>query len=254
MPLLKRNVKVIKNPNRYTYKESMTNRYGGKKIVYSNFARELLRENPGIIKAVNFLSNNKKEKRFVDEKNRFEILKVTNQIINKKRTDSSFASDGFVLIINKKKPVRFFIKETRDKVELSLTEELIALRLIEKDAREIGFKIIKPHFAFDSYLDRKKFPFHRQLIKSFIVYELSYLPTVRDVVNKKKINVEDVKKINQKFSKLKEILKKKGLRDIDLDDRNCFIDLSKKPFDLFLFDPLTYDANYNVLRREIEKI
>ncbi len=100
------------NPNQLTYKDTIPYRYYGKKLVYTNFAIEVLKENPGIIKAINFLSKNKKEIRFVEDKGRFEILKVTNQIINKKRTTSAYTSEGYLLIINKAKPIRFFIKET----------------------------------------------------------------------------------------------------------------------------------------------
>jgi len=243
-----------KNPNQFTYKDTQPYRYHGKKLVYSNFARDLLKENPGIIKAINFLSRNKKEIRFVDKKGKFEILKVTKQIINQKRTTSTYTSEGYVLIINKVKPIRFFIKETRGVVEFSLTEELLALRSIEKEAKKVGFKIIKPHFAFDNYSQKKGFFYNPSNLKSFIAYELSYFLTVTDAINKKKLTLKDKKEINSKFSKLNQSLEKIGFKDLDLDKKNCFVDLSKKPVDLYLFDPLTYGENYSIFTKEIDKI
>ncbi|NCP71789.1 hypothetical protein GW835_00130 [archaeon] len=179
--------KTSKHPDQLTYKDNRPYRYLGKKLIYNNFARKVLIENPGIIKAIDFLSKNKKEIRFVDKKGNFEILKVTNQILNNRNTSVLNTSNGFVLIVNNKKPIRFFIKETKGKVDMSLTEELLALRLIEKEAKKSGFKIIKPHFAFDNYSQKKGFFYNASDLRSFIAYDLSYLITVSDAIKKKNL-------------------------------------------------------------------
>lgn len=222
--------KVNENPSKLTYKDTSIYRYRGKKILYTGLAKELLKENSGLLKAVNFLSKNKSERRFVDPKNRFEILKVTNQIISQKRSFSpSFTKNAFVLTINKKKPLRFFIKETRGHVDFSLTEEMLALKIIEKKAKANGFKIIKPHFSFDNYPKRKGFFYDHTLMKSFIVYQLSYLSTVSDAISKKKLTSLQKKEIASRFSKLNESLKNLGFKNLDLKQDNCFVDFSKKP-------------------------
>ncbi len=71
---------------------------------------------------------------------------------------------------------------------------------------------------------------------------------------RKKLTAVEKKNIDIKFSQLNQTLTKIGFFDLDLNKRNCFIDFSKKPADLYLFDPLTFSENYSFFTKEISKI
>lgn len=201
----------------------------GKKLSYNLYAKKLISENPGLLKAFDYLVKNKSEKRFVSDKEKFEILRVTNIVKNNKREIAcGFTNEAFVLTLNKyKPPKRFFIKYSLDyRGKLSLTQELISLKYIEKIAKEHGFEIIKPHFAFDNF--NKK--------GSFIAYDFSYLKTLRETSVGTTINTEYNKIINKIIDLKIDLCKNLGINSTDITEKNIFIDMSIKPYKLYLFD------------------
>ncbi len=238
---------ISENKDKYTLSETKEikpvlfltkNKYKGKKLIYNQFSKQIISENPGILKAFNFLLKNPKENLFVSKKNSFEIFRITKTIKNNERSFTPyFTKDAFILTINSEVKKRFFIKYSKNKfgAKYSATQELISLRLIEGYASQVGFKIIKPHFAFDNFNNKG----------GFIVYDFSYLHTVSDAYKMAKISNSELIEIKNRISSLNNLLDRKlDLNNIDINIKNIFIDFTKKPYSLYLFD--TYAFNQNI--------
>lgn len=237
---VKKNIKSIRKDN-FTYNETTSLRFKGNKLIYNNLSKRIIKENPNLLRSVLLLSNTFKKK-ITDPNKRFVIEKITNKIINKKKQSAGYISNAFTLKVKVDGSVlKFFIKETLQKkgLNISLTEEMMGLKIIEKDAKRFGFNIIKPHLAFDGYKDSKK---------SFIVYNFSKLLTVREAFDLKKISEKQTREISDRLLKFERFLKDKGLKEPDVNDRNCFVDFSEKPFKLYLFDVNTLEWNHSLLK------
>jgi len=217
--------------NKFHYLQTSSKINSGKKLIYNNFSKRLIRENPGIIKAIDFLSKNKLEKRFVDPKERFEVLRVRDFIVNdvqRLKSRGYLTRDAFVLRVNSgKKEYRFFLKNQG----LSSVQELVLLKSIEEYAKKSGFNIIQPHLALDNNLDI-------DYNKRYIVYDFTDKLTVSDAFNSKKISPEKFYDIFDRLSDFKKLLENKYSIPIEnLNTKNIFIDLSTQPHKLYLFDP-----------------
>jgi len=223
---------VQEQKNRFNYIETKKS-YFGKKLAYNDFSKKIIKENPGIIKAVEFLSSHKLERRFLDSKDRFEILRVTNDIIDEQKKRGNFTTDAFVIKINfERKKHIFFLKEQ----EINSTEELILLKSIEGYAHQFGLNIVQPHFAFDNNIEHNS---QNRPDKHYIIYDFTDKLTVYDAFKLNKISLEESRAIRLKLISFERLLNKNHSIPIEnLDTKNCFIDLSKKPPALYLFDPM----------------
>ena len=212
--------------NRYHYTEVEYKKGYFKRLFYNDYSKKLIRENPGIIKAIDFLSKNKYKQRFVDSKDRFEILKVTDFIVAKgPKNRGSYTTNGFVIQLHNTKKQLFYVKQSNYAV---LINEFITLNSIDKYAKAEGINIIKPHLVTNMYNS-----------KNYIVYDFTNKLTVLDAYESKKINDKELDLIGNKLDNLQsKILLNYNIHihKAEITPRNCFIDLSVKPYKLYLFD------------------
>jgi hypothetical protein len=233
---------VSKVPNKihvqYNHKKrihTITGMVENRKLVYNDFVKNLIRKNPGIIKAINFLEKSISENKYIDPLGRFEITNFTRSIINTYERGGYINSAFFIEVIDDAKKHLFFLK----KQSVSSVHELILLKSIEKIANENGFNIIQPHLAFEN---RSKLLDYGQR-KNYILYDFTYKLTVADAIKLNKISALDFENINSKLNKLADLLQQKYKMPIDdLNTNNCYIDLKTK--ELYLLDPsLQKDVN-----------
>jgi len=238
--------------NKFHNNETYPDLHYGKALVYNDFSKKIIQENPGIIKAVNFLSKNVSERRFVDPKNKFEILRVTNFIKSTqvdKPPRGALTNNSFVIKINEgKKELRFFLKEQRG---LSI-RELILLKSAEKVIQKSGFSIIQPHLAFEKFDPNPELSGSNILAHSYILYDFTNKLTVKDARKLNKLSLKELLDIDQRLVDLQDELHDTHSIPIEnLTISNCFIDLSKKPYGLYLFDPI-FDAWGNITQSKKE--
>jgi len=212
--------------NKFNYNETYIAKYRGKKLIYNDFAKKIIQENPGILKAMDYLSSIASERRFVDPKGKFEILRVTESIVKNDSTRSrgSYTKNSFVISINDAKKHKFYIKESEYGIELN---EFVTVNTIEKYVANYGFKIIKPHL---SYLNPNK-------VRNYIAYDFTNKLTVLDALKLNKIPEYLHNQIKAKLEDLHFSLLSLHNIDVDISElgtRNCFIDL--KTNELYLFD------------------
>ncbi len=219
---------VQEQKNKFHYNETHSIRENGTKLVYNDYSKKLIRDNPGIIKAIKFLEQNRNEKRFIDLKGKFEILNVTHfmhTVDDYKR--GGFQNDTYLIKIksDKKDHLLFLKKES-----ISSTDELILLNTIEKYTSKFGLNIIKPHLAFEHYVHK------------FIAYDFTDKLTVADARRLNKIDLKESRIIQDRLFEFENTLRKKYNIPIgNLTINNCFIDIYKTPYALYLFDPFIYD-------------
>jgi len=234
----------LEQRNRFHYNETSSERGGGKKLAYNEFSKRLIQENPGIIKAIDFLSNNRSEKRFVDPKGKYEILKVTDLISNENtsnpRRGGLTIDSYFIKLKSGKVEYKFFLK----KQNADSVEELILLKSLEKYALKSGFKIIQPHLAFDDY----------NALNKYILYDFTNKLTVDDAFKLKLLKDDEYMHIRTKLEDFETVLNEKHFVPAwNLKSQNCFVDLSTTPYKLYLFDPKSF-IGYNKDTLRLKKL
>jgi len=236
----------IEQKNKFNYNVFKTNKHHNiqKELIYNDYSKKLIRQNPGIIKAINFLSKKPFENRFIDPKGRFEMFRVTDFIVNIKPRRGGLTKESYFIKINDgQKEHTFYLKK---QYADSITE-LVLLNSIEKYTKEYGLNIIKPHFAFST-----------NEIKDYILYDFTHKLTVVDALKLNKISKSESNIISEKLRNFEQDMRKKYKIPIhDVENRNCFIDISKKPYKLYLFDlgQDPYDdavvkKQYNILKNK----
>jgi hypothetical protein len=167
-----------------------------KRLSYNFYAKKLIRDNPGIIKAVENLRLNISEKRYVDPKGNFEILKVTDLIKNYKRTlQPACTSDAFYINVKEGlKTHKFYLKVSHS---INIINELPLPNGFEKCAKEVGLDLIKSHLEFEKvgYYDENH---HFDKIK-YTLYDLSFDVAVSDALQHRLINMDIFLDISDKI-------------------------------------------------------
>jgi hypothetical protein len=204
----------------------------GKELGYSTHGKQVIRETPGLLKAVYDLSRSKKS--FLeDPKGRFQILR------QKPKTGQN-TNESYILKLKEKK---YFIKELNDtsidrdysfdikhKHGRDGISEHIAIELLKAQ----GIDVIPAHFSYVDPISKK----------SFIVYEFTQLRTLEELyktgeitsikyknLKKQVTNIEE--KINSKFHSFG-LEKYKQIWDLDTD--NVFYSVGRNKF--YVFDPI----------------
>ena len=232
-----------------------------KELLYNNFAKNIIRSNPGLLKAFDEFSRQPRKERYVDPNGRFELIKVTKSILQYDQkhyykllhqyTRGTHIGEAYYLEVNFPKKEKFFIKEFTEKNnEQSTVGEALSLRIIESIAKEYDYKIIPPHFAVD-YITRNGEK------RNIIAYDFTNLLTIPDALYLKKITKSEYDKVISKFVKFRldtnKSLSSKGCAIVDLKSHNCFIDISKKPYTVYISDTRLFTYNQNVFSGLIKK-
>jgi len=176
-----------------------------KKLAYNGFAKEIITENPGLMKEITKLSKAPRKTIFIDPKGNYKLKVIT--------TDPSHNQLYKLELKHKNKKYLFFIKEkpfikSIDEFE-NTYRELIAAKIVEN----AGFNIIQPHFAINLGT------------KSYIAYDFTKLITLDRA--KSKIGIIPYLKIDIKLHEITEQLKRYKLWDI-INADNVYINLITK--------------------------
>lgn len=204
----------------------------GKELGYSTHGKQVIKETPGILRAVNDLSKSRNSY-YEDQNGRFQILR-------QKPKAGLNTNVSYILKIKEKK---YFIKEVND----ASTDKDYSFDIKHKQGRDgvsehmaieilkaQGINVIPAHF---SYVDPT-------LKKSFIVYNFSQLKTPEELWKENKITLTKftniVKKLKIIESKINDNFHMFGLdkysRIWDLATDNVFYSLKENKF--YIFDPI----------------
>jgi hypothetical protein len=214
------------------------------KLAYSQKGRKILSENKGLLKAFREM-NHKKLTKYKDPKNRFTIKKVNNKI-------KTSTNEMYIIRIKKGKK-KYFVKEINEeptpnskyptfdkklKIHLNGFYEMKALKIL----KDLGINIIDAHLG---YLNIKS-------KKAYIIYDFTNLKILQELIDKKKIDPEEISRIKEKIMDAKIIIENslydrkydinsqngiiKGPRDMgDLVATNLFYEIKTKK--MYFFDP-----------------
>jgi hypothetical protein len=204
----------------------------GKELGYSTHAKQMIRENPGLLKAVYELSKSRKP--FLeDPKSRFQILRQKPKA--GQNTDASY--------ILKLKEKKYYIKEVNDtsidrdysfdikhKHGRDGVSEHIAIELL----KEQGINVIPAHLSYVDPISKK----------SFIVYEFTQLRTLDELYKTGEITSIRYKNIKKQVKEIEEEINRKfhsfGLDKYkqiwDIRTDNVFYSTGKNKF--YVFDPI----------------
>lgn len=204
----------------------------GKELGYSMHAKQVIRENPGLLKAMHEVSKIKKAY-YEDPKGRFQIL-------NQKPKAGRNTNESYIF---KTKDKKYFIKEINDtskdrdysfdikhKHGRDGVSEHIALELL----KEQGVDVIHAHFSYVDPISKK----------SFIAYEFSQLKTLDELYRSGEITAIKYKNIKQQIKYIEKEINSKfhsyGLNKYkqiwDIDTDNVFYSLGRNKF--YVFDPI----------------
>jgi hypothetical protein len=230
--------------NKFTSNPSKHSLDSNKILIYNNFIKKLIRENPslgkempGVFKSVITFLKDPKLKRMVDPKERFVILRVSDFITSKSLVIKSMISkserggntkNAFFIQINSNKQYRFYLKETYQ----NTINEFKTLNFYEKEFKKHGFNIIKPHLAF------------KNKDKRYILYDFTNRLTVFDAFQLKKISENEYKSIIKQIKRFRISFElDKGISLSETHVGNCFIEFTPKGHKLYLFDIFSLGGN-----------
>ncbi|MFA7709386.1 MAG: hypothetical protein WCX82_04620 [archaeon] len=207
-----------------------------RELGYSTHGKQVIRENPGLLKAVYDFSNNKGIYH-ADSKGRFKIIHRYPK--NGANTDRNY----IVEIQNRK----YFIKESNDenpdrdysyKIKHNGGRDGVSEHKAIEILRQHGVDVISAHFSYSDPI----------LKKSFIAYDFSPLSSLLDLYVSGKIKKSEYeflkKEIQEKLNATEEEIKQKfstlGIDNYtqvwDLKLENIFYDLKNRRF--LVFDPI----------------
>lgn len=222
--------KRVKRPSAEKIGDSIfkKSRPSGKELGYNKHAKKVIRENPGILKAVYEFSRTN----HINPNYGFKI-------ISKRPTAGQNTDRAYILDIKNKK---YYVKETNDTLQHSMStfaeKYNVGLDGVSEHKgieflRQKNIETIKAHFSYTDPVSKR----------SFIAYDFVQLKTLAELYSSGKINNKNLTKIKQKLEKIKRDLNRQfyknglpeysGILDIAID--NVFY--SKKQKKYYIFDP-----------------
>ena len=230
----------------YKDKYQIPNQKNSRAIIYTEYIKEIVKKVPGIATAISQFSRSK-EKRYIDPKERFEILDVTNQMLDRGEIGSLKLKNNKAILITIHSPIKktIFIKKKGHLNKNRTIGEMLAQNVLKK----IGIKTIDSHAAYYS-VDAEK-----HSTTSMVAYDFTNLMSFEDAVIKGHIMDE---KYEAAYAKMEAINKKIKDNKLLISDYGAaghfFIDL--KTGELYIFDPYVetfsdFKKLYNIAEKKL---